>query len=289
MACVRPKLVNNIVVPCRKCFKCRKRDRDDWSLRVQHEIKDGTFITLTYAPEHYTGQLEKQHLINYLKRIREHARRNDKNFNKKFIYFAVGEYGPNFTCRAHYHIICNYKNHQILKEKWKYGFSYIGDAEGASINYSTKYIQKKKEKEKKRTEPFRIMSKGIGMSYINKHYNFYRKNKQLWITVLIDGKPTKFPLPRYYKDKFFKDKWTKDYFEVDLQTGEFKQYYKLEDEGIDISKEQEQAALNAMKNLKNIYYNEMIKNEDQYLEMRYKKYNEMYKTLKQKRNEHFST
>lgn len=281
MGCVRPKVVNGNIVPCGYCHKCRKTDRNNWSIRTQHTIKDGTFITLTIAPEHYKNTLVKQDLKDYLKRLREHIRRNEQEHYEKhnFKYFATGEYGDRFG-RGHYHIICNYKNHKVIKEKWNYGHVYIGNAEGASINYSTKYIQKTKSKNRKeeKEEEFRLMSKGLGKEFIEKHKKWFRENRQLWLTIYQKGKSIKYPLPRYYKEKFFKSKFETI---VDKETGEIT--VNLIEPGINIEKEVNNARLNAMKKLKDFYAGLLPSEKDKELELRFNKYNEMYKTLKTKR------
>ena len=57
MACVRPVYLKekNIIVPCGKCFYCRRKYILMWSLRLQHELitydNKAVFVTLTYDNE----------------------------------------------------------------------------------------------------------------------------------------------------------------------------------------------------------------------------------------------
>lgn len=205
--CVRPIVVRENVVPCGSCFECYKADRMNWSIRVQDEIKQGLFVTLTYAPEHYKGKVDKADLKAFIKRLRERERRQNEKFRLK--YFGVGEYGGRFG-RGHMHLIVNTTNVNNIKASWKKGIIHIGRITGASIHYTTKYIQKnirtKKQDKKKKHREFRLMSKGLGKNYIEKFGKHHLDN--LIFYRIVDGK--KYMMPRYYMNKIF-DKEDKEY------------------------------------------------------------------------------
>lgn len=197
--------VKGNIVPCGKCFECKTNDRNQWSIRVQHEIKKGTFITLTYNNEHNDGNLHKDHLVKYIKRIRENysnKHKLNKHERNHIKYFACGEYGDRFG-RPHYHIIISITDNDIIKNGWTYGHTHCGRVTNSSIHYTTKYIQKnsgyKKDQIKSRTREFRLMSKGIGKTWIDKNKEWHRQNRLTYTS--ING--IKYGLPRYYKDKIF--------------------------------------------------------------------------------------
>lgn len=220
--CVRPIVVKENVVPCGKCFECRKQDRNSWSIRVQHEIKEGSFITLTYDEKNVPDRVIKKHLQDYIKRLRERIRKNDETFKLK--YFGVGEYGDRFG-RPHYHLITNCVDIDNIKNAWKYGIVHVGRPDNPAIHYCTKYVQKNigKTKEKKERREFRIMSKGLGMTYINK-YGEHHKNNLLMYLIKND---LKYTLPRYYKDKIFKEIKEKKEYRIEVNKNAERRLKKL--------------------------------------------------------------
>ena len=111
-------------VPCGKCYHCRITKVNEWCTRMVLESKARKycyFITLTYSsrsnhtevfretmPAYHSSNMEhkqmwsplvlrKDHLQKFFKRLR-------KNTNKRFKYFACGEYGGTYA-RPHYHMI----------------------------------------------------------------------------------------------------------------------------------------------------------------------------------------
>ena len=235
------KASKRLSVPCGKCGACRQRRRYEWAFRLQQELKDSEnahFITLTYAdeiiPQHIdltTGEvktvLRKKDLQDFIKRLRENQYR--KTGQRRFRYYAVGEYGTN-TDRAHFHLIgfnidrntCN-----KIPSLWGYGHCHIGQVTDASILYVAKYhvnrnmdknqdnpgvnIYKEFNKDLKkwedieelgeRTKEFATMSKrpAIGYGYINRNQTWHRENMNNYIV----HNGYKKALPRYYKDKLF--------------------------------------------------------------------------------------
>lgn len=205
-------------VPCGKCVFCLQSKRNQWSVRLEEELKVSTsalFVTLTYnermVPVGSDGllSLDKRDVQLFMKRLR----RNNKE--KTLRYYLVGEYGEN-TNRPHYHaLIFNLTPdervaYDLITKAWKKGLKSIGEVHigkvtPASIGYVTKYMIQKEQEFKGREPPFSLMSRrpGLGTNYIEKYGEFHKAN----ITRNYHTSETgiKRPLPRFYKDKLYKD------------------------------------------------------------------------------------
>jgi hypothetical protein len=169
------------------------------------------FLTLTYDDEHLPigGSLYKRDLQNFFKRLRKNLK------GRKIKYYACGEYGET-TFRPHYHAIIfglglQHEDKQLVIDSWslcdwtplriKKSF---GIVERKSINYVTKYIQKKlsgslAEEEYDRVRqviaPFQVCSRGLG-------YRFCLDNLVDSVgsdSITVNGKIV--ATPRYYKRK----------------------------------------------------------------------------------------
>ena len=98
---------DGMYVPCGRCIACRIRKREEWTIRLLHELKyhaDAVFVTLTYndesLPINQKGYptLRKKHLQDFFKRLRINL---DRDYHhRKIKYFACGEYGD-CTGRPH--------------------------------------------------------------------------------------------------------------------------------------------------------------------------------------------
>lgn len=202
MLCTNPSNIElGKRVPCGRCMACRINRGQEWSTRIMHEldgVRRGSFLTLTYDDEFLParGSLVKAHLQGFIKRLR--------NYNE-FKYYGVGEYGDN-TKRPHYHVIIIGSDDNFM-DAWGYGFGYRGSITWDSINYVTSYIQKKlygpraKEEYGERLAPFALMSKGMGLRFINDPYN--RDQIMLHLGVRRNGKTVR--APRYYMKKIGDD------------------------------------------------------------------------------------
>lgn len=192
-------------VPCGSCDECYKQRSNQWYIRLHYEQLASItsyFITLTYATAprsyNYLRTTIKKDLINYFKRLRK--------YEPLLKYYAVSEYGE-ISQRPHYHaIVFNVKNVNNIARTWilngqAIGNIHIGKVEPASIKYVTGYLGKKigipftdyddREKE------FSIMSKGLGIRYVEKTGSFHKT--QIEAFTYLNG--IKYKLPRYYKDK----------------------------------------------------------------------------------------
>lgn len=126
------------------------------AFRTNVSTTRASFITLTYSDANLppNGQLSKRDWQLFAKRLRHHI--------GEFRYLMCGEYGPNFTERAHLHAIIlgedfghdrtPYKKspsgHHLfisptLDAAWQNGLHSIGDVSFDSVAYCAGYISKK--------------------------------------------------------------------------------------------------------------------------------------------------
>lgn len=132
MRCLKPyhNKKDNRFYPCGRCLTCRIQRREDWTLRMLHELPywdKSMFVTLTYDDEHLPedGSLNPEDLSNFFKLLRIRLNRNP-NYGPDYRikYFACGEYGPK-THRPHYHAIIfglSYSNkldRQMIIDCWQ--------------------------------------------------------------------------------------------------------------------------------------------------------------------------
>lgn len=198
-----PKDGKAITVECGKCILCRKKRAGDWSFRLLQETKNyplAVFATFTYNPENVpekngTYLLQKSDLQKAFKRLR-------KSINhRKIIYYAVGEYGDKFN-RPHYHAIIFNATPDEIKKCWSSGFVKIDKVNEKTINYVTGYITKENiYRGEKAYRPFSVMSKGIGLRYVEKNAEYHRQK----LTPLTVYKGVKQIIPRYLREKIFDD------------------------------------------------------------------------------------
>lgn len=250
MACLHPirikvdnsQGVHYKEVPCGKCVECMKRYQNSWYVRFMEQCKEMPkciFFTLTYRDNcvphsfnYVTGETANSVCRVDVQRWLKRARRSYYYANKdnlKFKYFITSEYGPR-TSRPHYHGLIWNVSVQDFKtyflDDWNHVFGFTtfrvlpsnvetsADAQRA-LRYVAKYCNKG-ELENPRVfdgvvfPTFRLMSKGIGVSYVRRMYSYhipalqdYKKKLQTIVNRLNYrlGKFT-YSLPRYYYDKF---------------------------------------------------------------------------------------
>lgn len=114
-------LVNPVYIqeiPCGQCINCRLRYSYNWAVRCMLEAslyERNYFITLTYNDLYlpkgdfldYDGNVKgdslvRKHVVDFIKRFREHCRKKYNHTGIRFFY--CGEYGSLFD-RPHYHLI----------------------------------------------------------------------------------------------------------------------------------------------------------------------------------------
>jgi len=200
---------------CGTCRSCLIQDIKDWTIRLENENKhafNGYFVTLTYAPEYNDGELHKEHIQAFIKKLRYLAARKPAITNIPNIkYFAVGEYGENYN-RPHYHAILfnipanmPHKAKAIVSEAWEKGFTQLDELNRTTIQYVCKYIFKQKHHQSERTRPFRLMSTRppIGSNYLQTHPDFHLIGEHYYA----QDESKKVHLPRFYADRIFDDEF----------------------------------------------------------------------------------
>lgn len=231
MDCLHPiNLKVGYLVPCGKCVACRARQRNQWVIRLEEEIKHTSscvFVTLTYDNDHYTlgnkgfPVLSKRDVQLFLKRLRKKL---DKD---KIRYFICGEYGPR-TLRPHYHgLIFNipdrYDVKDLILDAWSLGFVQCGNPTPARIRYVAKYclaavsdnsdnFKQFEDNLTKQEKPFLLSSRrpGIGASFLtDAKLEYHRQSLDASYTWLGGQKAS---LPRYYRNKIFDDSMKLDLF-----------------------------------------------------------------------------
>lgn len=190
-------------VPCGKCYACKSKDRTGWSLRLEEELRNcdlvALFITLTYATPPPSG-VNTRDVQLWLKRLRKALPgRNIK-------YFLTSEYGST-TNRPHYHCILFGllpTDHELILHTWNHGFVHVGTATPQSIGYVVKYLDKDMHVPEGCNEPFRLMSKGLGRSYVERMLSWHQDDVEE--RVYVPGKGgTGRSMPRYYKNKIYNE------------------------------------------------------------------------------------
>lgn len=186
MMCVSPFITTRldgslVAVPCGHCVECLRDWQNDWSFRLSEEMKHVScplFVTLTYNDENLPTMVDsdgveksvviKSEVQNFLKRLRK----NIPELKNNLRYFALGEYGAKYN-RAHYHLVLlsNYWNNVFdadrdIIEAWQgRGFVKTRFCTKTQVGYITKYMNKI-DKRPHIVEPFRLMSKGLGLCFL---------------------------------------------------------------------------------------------------------------------------
>lgn len=231
-----------ISVPCGKCGACRSNRRADWSFRLKEELRVSDcahFITLTYTDDNLKfstngyATLDKRDLQLFTKRLRK---ANKKFSSNKLRYYSVGEYGSN-TGRPHYHSIMFNLHSGTLADIptiWSLGGVHVGEVNGASIHYVSKFHVNAKKDELNREQEFATMSRrpGIGANYVDRAKRWHRENKNNHVRN--DGYIQR--LPRYYKEKLFSEFERYDLSKESQKEAEeryWREYERLKALGID--------------------------------------------------------
>lgn len=248
MRCISPltfrkgSVINT--VPCGKCNFCLQNRRNDWTFRIEQEVKHSKsafFLTLTYDEKHVPiinnnwATLRKKDFQDFMKRLRKKDEeiKSKKQYATSGLdsikYYAVGEYGST-TLRPHYHaIIVNLEPETVtgLDQIWKLGHTSVGTAETASIHYCTKYVIQPTSENlwAPMAPPFSLISKGVGKAYLDTngfHHKESRKN-----TVV--GNLGEQRLPRYYASRIFNIREKELLAKTSLEQGDILHRETIED------------------------------------------------------------
>lgn len=242
MKCFKPLFIDTndyeiyghgkIAIPCGKCEACRNSDAMSWRIRLLEEFYNSDctyFITLTYNDNElpfeqcFDGEMfygwhavpNKSDVQKFFKRFRKKYKDYYKENGKSLSYFLVSEYGPN-TFRPHYHLLLfnfpilstipekqKIKATQEIEKLWSKGFITLDTCNENRVAYCTKYMSCQTVLPSYLPKPFRLMSKGLGISYLNKEKRIAWHKEQL--ACYYPYKEFKYRLPRYLKDKIFSD------------------------------------------------------------------------------------
>lgn len=243
-------------LPCGKCPDCLCDKQNSWKLRLIEEASNWRymyFFTLTYCDEAIPltddglTQVDKRHIQGWLKRFRTRYERATAS-ECRFKYFIASEYAPDgfytdrrgnyrrSTMRPHYHgVIFTDIPESVIKGTlfydWRklYGFYKLDLIESERKNFSSvaNYVSKycckgcfaSRQEEIRQgliNNTFNLMSKGIGISYVDKNRYFHTcgacpdtfvtsevLDKIIASRFVSDG-PFKYKMPRYWKDRIFK-------------------------------------------------------------------------------------
>lgn len=233
-----------VQVPCGKCAICLQKYQNSWTIRIMEELKtrpNNCFFTLTYRNETLphvlnsnTGEVRsvvlKKHIQDWLKRYRSrYFRKNRKRAD--FKYFICSELGPR-TLRPHYHGLffgLSVEDCKSLFDEWRemFGFVVARPVNAFSLEeiyYTGRYVGKYCNKGLFETPTlsdeefplppmFRLISKGIGVSYVDKlrEYHLCYSHSGDRISEIVQRKNYKlkninYALPRYYQDKIYGQK-----------------------------------------------------------------------------------
>lgn len=196
-------------VPCGRCEACLERKRVGWFIRLREQLKSSSsayFITLTY--QDYYLPSKRPYLIGFDKRqvqlFLKRFRKLQKTTNIK--YFLVAEYGTD-TFRPHYHMHLfnaiggKTRIYEDLLKCWPFGNITIGDFTDSRNNYVAAHVSVRHGLNSLYQPPFRLVSKNLGIAFLDSHKNFYEQSDKLRIYYDWNGK--KLSLPRYYQDKIW--------------------------------------------------------------------------------------
>ena len=200
-----------MLLPCGKCLGCKFDKAKDWATRAVCEMQYhdvGCFLTLTYDNAHYPGKLVKEHLIKFIKALRNRC--------ISFKYLGAGEYGET-TKRAHYHLcLFGYRPDDLifhsksgydflytsdtLSKVWSKGFVLVGDLTYRSAGYVARYTTKKITDD----DCFLVCSNrpGIGYDYYLEHCKDMLKDGFVYGDF---GDSYKAPIPRYFEKLLLRD------------------------------------------------------------------------------------
>mgnify|MGYP000523342266 CR=1 FL=1 len=243
----------NITLPCRICMPCRVNHAQEWTFRIQSEMKfakTAHFLTLTYDDENITrndlgyGVLVKKDFQKFLKRLRFNIKRMEDDLIKELPpnsftrfppvrYYLVGEYGEE-SYRPHGHAIIFNVPKSILEQIqqiWKHGFVKVGTVTTSSIRYVTKYITKWDSRDldiKELTPPFNLMSLGLGGKYVNEESIEY--HSRIGNSAVIRKGEQIIKLPSYYKNKVHNLEDFKTALRLHREKKEFKQFVENQEQ-----------------------------------------------------------
>lgn len=235
MACATPVIIKkpngeHIKVPCGECECCRHDFLRKFGYRMEqealiHERKGylSSFVLFTYDDINLplTGA-DIDTVQKRIKVMRQYIARGEYVYRythngvdyKEHIpipahspdwkYFLVAEYGES-THRIHYHAVffgLPPSFAAFFRKVWPYGFVFTRPLKPGGCQYVLKYVEKCRGDYKEAytsqglNPPFRIMSKGIGMSFFETNFKEIQKNRGYYHNGRIET-PDKYVIAKY--------------------------------------------------------------------------------------------
>lgn len=219
-----------ITAACGQCTECLKQKQRAWVVRMSEELRNNEecyFLTLTISDDNieklknkYTEECKDENGIakKALRLFLENYRQKYKTSIKHWCVTELGEENG----RIHLHGIFFGKNIiEGIKEKWKFGFIYIGYfVNEKTVNYIVKYMTKENEL-KKEFRPMVLCSSGIGKNFINREdakINKYKGENTIEYYTLRTGQRVNLPI--YYRNHIFTEKQRERLFLNKIKKGD---------------------------------------------------------------------
>lgn len=126
-----------VEIECGNCIECRMAKARDIQVRLTEDCKkykNGKFVTLTFSNEsiaeltELTDNLEGYERDNKIATIavRRFLENIRSKTGKSVRHLLITELGHNGTENIHLHGVIYIDDAKLIKEKWKYGYSWIG-------------------------------------------------------------------------------------------------------------------------------------------------------------------
>lgn len=209
-----------VPIPCGECIECKKQESNKWKARLAEDIKQytmGKFVTLTFNEESLKELREKikkppswsENAINNaiaIYAVRRFCERWRKKYKVSIRHWLITELGHNGTERIHLHGILWTDKVEDIKEKWQYGYVFIGKwVNEQTINYIMKYVTKV-DLQHKGYKAVILASPGIGEGY-TKSYNakLNKFNDLDTVEHYTTPKGQKTNMPTYWRNKIYNE------------------------------------------------------------------------------------
>lgn len=239
--CTRPKLVNVgrlqglgidqfKFAPCNMCLECRNMRREEYTMRLRHEIETSgyiaSFVSLTYrddelplllplgsavvgsyfgsSPPAFGSTLSRSDVSQFCDKLSKRVRRK---YGHGIKYVAVGEYGDDGH-RPHYHLIVvglPANERHMVYDTWNKGRVDIQPVGKGAIRYVLSYIDKQifgadalYDYYGDFEPPFAHFSKGLGVRWIDSHLSQFDK----YGTYKPGDRVKSYTLNPYYRRKY---------------------------------------------------------------------------------------
>lgn len=219
---------------------CLHRRQQEWISRLTEQLRESEnnyFVTLTYNEESVPADdnglmcFDSHRIIKLHRDLRKRYQVGrfrtpvyDPIFgvpdflslpkDQKIRYYLTGEYCPTSTHRPHYHAVYyntgvdQYTFELLLRSLWPDGFITVFPAHEGAAGYISKYLVKDVLEEKSyldefQQSPIAIMSKGLGLSYVDRMKDWHQASPYDRQYYQYHGE--KKVMGRYYKSKIYSE------------------------------------------------------------------------------------